>query len=119
MKKIITILIFFILFNQTYAFTGQSANYKLTHSNINYISARDTSTNYKIDYSLTEQPVKKASSANYKLSLGFYHKFVSKIEEIIDNLGLWGIAILIQGLYAISLAGIYFLKKYKNSKKDG
>lgn len=77
----ILLLAFFPLVESTYAFVGESASYKLTHSNINYGTGYSESPSYKLDFSLVEQPLGQSESANYQSSLGFYHGFASITAE--------------------------------------
>lgn len=82
MKKLITLVVFLVMINLATAFTGGSANYNITISNVNYGTGDASSENFNMTFSLVEQPVAQVASSNFIIGLGFYHSIVEEVEEL-------------------------------------
>ena len=103
MNKLILFTLFLFLIRDNYAFIGNSTNYVMTHSNVNYGSLYAEGDNYTIDASITQQPVMVITEGNYTISKGFYHTedalsyFVKLLK---DSYGVYPLVILLAALIA-------------------
>jgi len=70
--KIWLVLLVIILMPLTSAFTGSSANYNITISNINFATDDGSSANYNASFSLVQQAVETFTSSSYQGNVGFY-----------------------------------------------
>jgi len=82
------------------AFTGSSANYNATISNIDFATSDGSSANYNASFSLVQQPVETFASTNYMGNVGFYYSIFLKIVEKIRE-SYWMLAVLISLIGAI------------------
>ena len=101
MNKLTLFMLLLFIVKGSSAFTGESASYTMTHSNLNYGNSYNESDNYTIDYSLVEQPVDSGVSGNYTYSLGFYfgeaEKYLLKLFK--DTQGAYPVLLLVMILY--------------------
>lgn len=72
MKLSLVVLVLVMLMPFVSAFSGSSANYNATISNINFATGDGSSTNYNASFSLVQQPVEAFASSSYEGNVGFY-----------------------------------------------
>jgi len=92
--KLLLVVVLVMLMPFVSAFTGSSANYNVTISNINFATGDGSSANYNASFSLVQQPVETFASSSYQGNVGFYYA-TQKFLECFYSPDVYMIALLL------------------------